>query len=98
MIRIDLEMFRILQRAILMRLESASHLSAPAYGAVLQVDGPIPHSAAFRRRIRERNGEGCSPEMSNGQGGSPARLAPVTNLENRHKSFVPSGWPVPHRC
>ena len=37
MIRIDLEMFRILQIAIIMRLEGASHLSAPAYGAVLQV-------------------------------------------------------------
>ena len=35
--KIHLEAFRIIQRAILMRLESASHLSAPAYGAVIQV-------------------------------------------------------------
>ena len=37
MIRIDLEVFRIFRREIIMRLENASHLSAPAYGAMLQV-------------------------------------------------------------
>ena len=47
LIRIDLEVFRILQRAILTRLESASHLSAPAYGAVLQV--------AFNRKSMDRS-------------------------------------------
>ena len=45
MIRIALELFRILQRVIIMRLESASHLSAPAYGAVLQVILDLPEFA-----------------------------------------------------